>query len=353
MEMLYRDVGQQKGIKKDGRIIRPRNQRGQLGKEGVSCGVNSNWNREIKEKIAREIEWQRRKHKDANDKSWLVQSNSAKDVDVMKLQNSSQHTAYSQTEVFKLGEKINPDKVFSIRYYCNIYLSEIRDKFKKQLLINISKKDIKKTTKQLDKLFNRFEKEIKLSVALGFGLINSELTSKLKTIKDNKIKIKNIYEVLNNLLESYHLRMVIHSDYCITKEEYKKINEFGGNELNIVNIWKKMDSSETKIFENKQKMHIKRSIIDFLQSLRSKVKSSCKYPPSQYNYKASQLILLYNNFKKLSKKIVENEEKISSFKKSKRKMEKVITDKETENQKLKLAVNDIYSKNFIILLDFN
>ena len=297
-----------------------------------------------KEKIAREIEWQRRKHKDANDKSWLVQSNSAKDVDVMKLQNSSQHTAYSQTEVFKLGEKINPDKVFSIRYYCNIYLSEIRDKFKKQLLINISKKDIKKTTKQLDKLFNRFEKEIKLSVALGFGLINSELTSKLKTIKDNKIKIKNIYEVLNNLLESYHLRMVIHSDYCITKEEYKKINEFGGNELNIVNIWKKMDSSETKIFENKQKMHIKRSIIDFLQSLRSKVKSSCKYPPSQYNYKASQLILLYNNFKKLSKKIVENEEKISSFKKSKIKMEKVITDKETENQKLKLAVNDIYSK---------
>ena len=44
-------VGQQKGIKKDGRIIRPRNQRGQLGKEGVSCGVNSNWNREIKKRL--------------------------------------------------------------------------------------------------------------------------------------------------------------------------------------------------------------------------------------------------------------------------------------------------------------
>ena len=211
------------------------------------------------------------------------------------------------------------------------------------MLENCKQKQKKKLTKDLTKIWNRFEKEIKKNIAFGYDLTNPEFNEKIKKIKDKNIKNDKLHDNLFEILNQYNSRLVINQKYKINESDFKKLAKFGSSKSDIINIWKKMDSAEVAKFENTQKRTIELCAVDFLQSLRSKDKQFCKYPPSQYYLKVTELISIYEKYILIKSKIEENNTNIDNLKSSSILMTSAIEKKELENKKLEEQLVEIES----------
>ena len=297
-----------------GRYRHGRRQYGKVNNGAISSGNNSILKQKSTQEIQRQRERERKRLCDDNIRNgWSVQENNNADSVVINLQNDSQHLTLTQADVFGFGEKINPIKLLGYRYTLPNLLNEIKEKFIEMMLHDIETKNIKKTTKLLNKIFSRFLKEIKKNISLGKNLINDELEEKLGKIKDKKIKNDKMNSILMEILKRYDSRMVIDEAYKIEEEEYNSLGKYGSSNSSIVDIWKKMDSAEIAIFENTQKRKNEVEAIDFVQSLRSKDLKFCKYPPSQFNYTVDKLISIYEKNKLITEKIEEPRDLASTY----------------------------------------